>query len=208
MTDFENSLPADLRRVVAFHGHYCPGIMWGYIASKAGLARLGASRAEDEELIAIVENDSCAADAVQVITGCTFGKGNFFFRDWGKHVYTFALRSPEDPEAPFPQDPEGPSGRGAGREAGRAVRVSRRAEVPDAPDDESREAKVLRMLRADPEDLFTIEETTIDLPDVAHIHDSVLCTRCGEPVMTTRTREVDGKPVCLGCVNAKGNGSR
>jgi formylmethanofuran dehydrogenase subunit E len=177
MDDFTRSLPDDLQRVVAFHGHYCPGIMWGYIPSKLAMARLGADRAEDEELIAIVENDSCAADAVQVITGCTFGKGNFFFRDYGKHVYTFALRP-----------------------SGKAIRLSRRADLPEEPDDETREGKVTRMLNTPPEELFTISEGTIDLPDTAHIHESVVCDRCGEPAMATRTREVDGRPVCLACL--------
>ena len=85
-------LPRDLQRVVAFHGHFCGGILIGYRAAREGLRRLGVRRAEDEEVVAIVENDSCAVDAVQVITGCTFGKGNFLFRDHGKHVYIFALR--------------------------------------------------------------------------------------------------------------------
>ena len=48
---------------------------------------------EDKELVAVVENDSCAVDAIQVLTGCTFGKGNLIFRDHGKHVYTFFKRT-------------------------------------------------------------------------------------------------------------------
>jgi len=180
MTDFEKTLPADLRRVVAFHGHYCPGIMMGYLASKIALERLGAERAEDEELIAIVENDSCAADAVQVVTGCTFGKGNFFFRDYGKHVYTFALRP-----------------------SGKAVRISRRAEAPEGPEDETREEKILRMMNTPPEALWNVEEGTIELPETARIHESVVCSRCGEPVMVTRTREVAGETVCLACVDGR-----
>lgn len=181
MDDFEKQLPEDLRRVVAFHGHYCPGILYGYLASKIALERLGAGRAEDEEMVAIVENDSCAADAVQVVTGCTFGKGNFFFRDWGKHVYTFALRP-----------------------SGAAVRISRLPRDEDtALDDESREEKILRLLGTPPEELWKIEEGTIDLPETAGIHESVECSRCGEPTMVTRTREVDGGPVCLACIEGR-----
>ena len=45
------------------------------------------------ELVAIVENDTCAADGIQVVTGCTFGKGNFIFRDWGKMAATFYDRN-------------------------------------------------------------------------------------------------------------------
>mgnify|MGYP002866640913 CR=1 FL=1 len=45
---------------------------------------LSAHRAEDEEIVAIVETDACSCDVVQVITGCTFGKGNLLYRDYGK----------------------------------------------------------------------------------------------------------------------------
>ena len=159
--------PRDLEKIIRFHGHFCGGISIGYRAALAGMSRLHAQRAEDEELIAIVENDSCAADAIQVITGCTFGKGNFFFRDYGKQVYTFALRP-----------------------SGRAVRVSRKpnGHVPTEA-----------LLDAPVDDLFWIEETTIPLPDPARIHDSVVCDRCGEPVMATRTRRRGDRTVCIPC---------
>ena len=88
----QNNFDADLRDTVQFHGHLCPGLALGYRVAKAALRELKADRPHDEELVAVVENDSCAVDAIQYITGCTFGKGNFVFRDYGKHVYTFFNR--------------------------------------------------------------------------------------------------------------------
>ena len=79
-----------------FHGHICPGSAIGYKASEAGLNELKSNISQDEKIIAIVENDSCAVDAVQVITGCTFGKGNLIFMDHGKQVYTFINRTTND----------------------------------------------------------------------------------------------------------------
>ena len=81
-------IPQDFQRVIDFHGHLCGGLTIGYRAAKALMAELGARRDEDEELVAIVENDSCAVDAIQFVTGCTFGKGNFVFRDYGKMAFT------------------------------------------------------------------------------------------------------------------------
>ena len=81
--------------VADFHGHTCPGLALGYRVALFALDKLG-NRAVDEELVAIVENNSCAVDAVQVITGCTFGKGNLIFRDYGKQVYTFLRRPTRD----------------------------------------------------------------------------------------------------------------
>ena len=46
----------------------------------------------DENIVAIVENDSCAVDAIQVVTGCTFGKGNLVVNNIGKQVYSLAHR--------------------------------------------------------------------------------------------------------------------
>ncbi len=83
---------------VEFHGHACPGLALGYRAALFALETLG-KRAADEELVAIVENNSCAVDAVQLLTGCTFGKGNLIFRDYGKQVYTFVKRSSQNEAA-------------------------------------------------------------------------------------------------------------
>jgi formylmethanofuran dehydrogenase subunit E len=167
----EKPFPRDFEQVIKFHGHLCGGVTVGYRAAKLGLGRLGARRAEDEEVVAIVENDSCACDAVQVVTGCTFGKGNFFFRDHGKHAYTFALRP-----------------------SGRAVRVSRKPGPHLSPDE---------MLAAPAEELFWVEETKIRLPSPARIHASVVCDRCGEPVMETRTRRRGRRVLCIPCANRR-----
>jgi len=79
--------------VIRFHGHSCPGLALGYRVSLAALKAMDRGKiSEDEELVAIVENDSCAVDAIQLVTGCTFGKGNLIFRDYGKQVYTFLKR--------------------------------------------------------------------------------------------------------------------
>ena len=59
------------------------------------------------------------------------------------------------------------------------------------------------MLTAPAEALFKIEELTIDLPAVAEIHESVTCDRCGEPVMSTRTRKVAGSTLCIPCASSE-----
>jgi len=86
----------DFKKCAAFHGHICPGLAIGYRSSKRGMAWLKENRAEDEEVVAIVETNACGADAVQVLTGCTFGKGNFFFKDYGKQALTLISRNSGD----------------------------------------------------------------------------------------------------------------
>ena len=81
-----------LQRVVEFHGHMCPGLAMGVQAATIALREVG-PHSKDEEVVAVVETDMCAVDAVQFLTGCTFGKGNLIHRDWGKNAYTFYRRS-------------------------------------------------------------------------------------------------------------------
>ena len=79
----ESILASDLfKKCIDFHGHLCPGLSLGYQAATAGMDWRSAHRAEDEEIVAIVETDACGCDAVQVITGYTFEKGNFLYRDY------------------------------------------------------------------------------------------------------------------------------
>ncbi len=80
-------------KAVAFHGHECIGLAWGgFRVAEAALEYLEAERDIDEQILGVVENDSCAVDAIQLMTGCTLGKGNLIFHDYGKQVYTFVLR--------------------------------------------------------------------------------------------------------------------
>jgi formylmethanofuran dehydrogenase subunit E len=177
----ESAVGPDLAETIRFHGHMCPGLAIGYRAAKVAMERLGSLRAEDEELVAIVENDSCSVDAIQWITGCTFGKGNFFFRDHGKQVFTVALR---------------PSGRGL------RVALRRGALRHGEPPREERDARSQWFLSAPAETLFDVQEVTIALPDAAQIRDSVMCDRCGEEAMVTRAVKVGTQNLCVPCSEA------
>jgi len=83
-------------KVIAFHGHPCCLLAVGYRAARIALEQLAAGPAGQHQLVAVVENRTCAADAVQVLTGCTFGKSNFIYRDTGKYVFTFGLAGAPD----------------------------------------------------------------------------------------------------------------
>ena len=173
-----------LEGLVAFHGHLCPGLAIGYRATLAALESLGVDRSRDEELIAIVENDSCSVDATQFLAGTTFGKGNLIFRDFGKQVFTFARRDDR-----------------------RAVRISLRPGALKQPDETAsdwRQKKIDYVLSASQEDLFDVREVEMELPPQAQIRRSVVCESCGEQVMETRTVERDGKTICLDCLGTLG----
>jgi len=169
-------MDATYKDIIAFHGHSCPGLAIGYRMTKAGLAFLAGSRSADEELVAIVENDACGVDALQMLSGCTFGKGNLIFKDYGKHVYTLYDRKTK---------------RGM-----RAVFNDR--SVPEGMR-ENREQFITWLLTSPEEVIVSLKEVQIDEPEPARIRKSVTCAFCGESVMETRTREIQGKTACIPC---------
>ena len=66
-------------RCVEFHGHACPGLAIGYRASEAAVQKLNITFSKDEELVCVTENNACGVDAVQLLTGCSIGKGNLIY---------------------------------------------------------------------------------------------------------------------------------
>ncbi|MCX8043896.1 MAG: FmdE family protein [Desulfobacterota bacterium] len=163
--------------VVRFHGHACPGLAIGFRMAQEAMEALGATRSDDEEVVAIVENNSCGVDALQCVTGCTFGKGNLIFRDWGKMAYTLYSRRSR-----------------------KGVRVTfNRNAVPEGMR-EDRERFTQWVLTVPAATILNIQQVSIDEPEPARIHRSIPCDRCGEFVMETRLQCVDGAHVCIPCV--------
>lgn len=75
------------------HGHKCPAMPLGLRAGEAAMQVLGVQHAPDGQLTALVEIDrnhcsTCFADGMQVITGCTLGKGSIRSLGYGKFALT------------------------------------------------------------------------------------------------------------------------
>ena len=86
-------LPDDIKPSIEFHGHLCPGLVYGYLVAKEASHLLGLKRSRDEEVVAICENDSCAVDALQIMLGTSTGKGNLILKNYGKNAYTIINRT-------------------------------------------------------------------------------------------------------------------
>lgn len=172
---------------VAFHGHACPGLAMGYRVAIAAMSRLQATHAEDEDFVAIVENDACSVDAIQIVCGCTFGKGNLLFRDHGKQAYTFFNRTTQQGIRIYIEAPE--------QEA-----PPQNAAVQLTPADERRQL-IDRLLSLPEQDLLHITKAQEPLPEKARIHVSTRCAVCGERIMVTRAVQAKGETRCLPCMN-------
>lgn len=162
--------------VIRFHGHSCPGVAIGFRMASAAMCTLGVTRSDDEELVAVVENDSCGVDALQCVTGCTFGKGNLVFRDYGKHAFSLFSRVKQ-----------------------RGVRVVFHGAGLPAEMRKDRIAYAERILTEHDDDLLS--QTTIAYEEfhIARIRNSVVCDECRETVMDSRVSEINGRTVCIPC---------
>lgn len=191
----------DYQKCIEFHGHTCMGVTIGYLAAKLGLKLLEEVRANDEEIITVVETDACPCDAIQVLTGCTFGKGNFFYVDHGKMAFTFASR-----------------------DSGIGVRLVLKPGITSVPEKERQLAEKLQSHSFTPEDAKRYEEMyelrgeqafargaeaffdiemiqDFALPPKAPMAPSQLCDICGEMVMETKLEQIGENSVCRGCLD-------
>jgi formylmethanofuran dehydrogenase subunit E len=187
-----------IQKVKEFHGHSCPGLAIGIRVAELALKEVG-PHAADEEVVAVVETDMCAVDAIQYLTGCTFGKGNLIHLDYGKNAFTFYRRSDGHgvrivvkPGVMGPETPERKallkglsSGTLSAEERDRFTKIQ--AERRD------------RIMGMPLEDLFEVKPAEKAAPRRARILESLVCEACGEGTMESRTRKLNGKTLCIPC---------
>lgn len=158
-----------------FHGHVCGGLTIGFKAALYAAELLSLTRSEDEEVVCISENDACGVDAIQVVLGCSAGKGNLLFHMTGKQAFSFYDRA-----------------------SGQSVRLVLRPK----PEGMTREESFAYYHQTAPTELFDVKEPKISLPEPAQIFDSYVCEECGESTAANWIRVQNGKKLCLDCAQA------
>ena len=167
------------QKVVEFHGHQCPGLAIGYKACEAAMEKMNISFSKDEEIVCVTENDACGVDAVQVITGCTFGKGNLIYRDTGKMAFSFFNRS-----------------------NGEKIRMI----LKPLEGEMDRNQRQEYILNSSIDDIFDFSDPKFQLPEKARIFRNIICETCGENTPEHKIRISNGKKVCLECFNEYSRG--
>ena len=157
---------------VAFHGHECGGLTIGYKASLYAIELLNLEFSADEQVVCVAENDACGVDGIQVMLGCSIGKGNLLFRMRGKSAYSFY-----------------------NRKTGKSVRLV----LKPKPEGMTREASFEYYQACKPEEMFDVKQTTIQLPEKARLFDSYTCQCCGEVTGANWIRLAGDKKLCLDC---------
>ena len=166
--------------VVGFHGHSCPGVAMGFRMARVAMDTLGVIRSDDEELVAVVENDACGVDAVQCVTGCTFGKGNLVFRDYGKHAFSlFSRVMRKGVRVVF---------------HGNDIPAELRADKP---------AFAKRIMTEQENAILSVVLIPYEELQSARVRKSVVCKGCGESVMDTRIRKTGDLYFCIPCAELR-----
>ena len=194
-------LPKLLTMTGLLHGHFCPFSAIGVKASVRAVKELGISSTGMEEVIAIVETNSCFSDGVQFVTGCSFGNNALIYRDYGKTAFTLAKRNGEALRVSVKADSRFLEEREPQTfELFQKVVVKRQGTEADRRrlDELWRQAS-FKMLDIPDDELFEVNRVTVDVPAYSRIFASVKCSLCGESVMEPRSRIRDGKPVCIPC---------
>ena len=159
---------------VAFHGHECGGLTIGYKASLYAIKLLDLEFSQDEQVVCIAENDACGIDAIQVMLGCSIGKGNLLFHMRGKSAYSFY-----------------------NRKNGKTVRLVLKPKAGL-----TREESFAYYQGCRPEEMFQVKEATIRLPEKAKLFDSYTCDCCGEVTGANWIRLSGDKKLCLDCYSS------
>ena len=159
-------------KCVAFHGHECGGLTIGYKAALYAVQLLELSFSDDEQVVCVSENDACGVDAIQVLLGCSIGKGNLMFHMRGKQAFSFY-----------------------NRETGKSVRLV----LKPKPQNMTREESFAYYQSCEPCDMFEVKPTTIQLPEKARLFSSYTCDCCGESTGANWIRLDGDKKLCLDC---------
>ncbi len=164
-----------------FHGHECGGLTIGYKAALYAIELLGLKLggggnagclSSDEEIVCISENDACGCDAIQVIMGCSIGKGNLLFHMRGKQAFSFYNRLDN-----------------------RSVRLV----LKPRPEGMTREESFNYYQQLQPCEMFEVKEVRQALPIRAKMFDSYVCDCCGETTGANWIRLSGAKKLCLDC---------
>ncbi|MCP4352586.1 MAG: formylmethanofuran dehydrogenase [Desulfobacterales bacterium] len=199
MENIKSSIPDDLKECISFHGHLCPGLVYGYLIAKQAINLLDLKRSADEEVVAVCENDSCAVDALQILLGTTAGKGNLIIKDYGKNAYTIFNRSNEKAYRFSRTDYY----KYEGEYKDEFALLEKAVSSGSAGEHEKLRHKLLKakdLLSKPFEEVFLTSQTKCAMPPFAPLARSESCAECGEMTMSTKmSADENGKLVCIPC---------
>src|SRR5262249_42602640 len=145
--------------------------------------RLGRHSA-DNELVATAETDGCAVDAIQVLTGCTFGRRNLRHIDNGKNAFSFWRRS-DGTGLKVTLRPGSDAYRDSTLWAlAELIDNGTASEADHARFAELQAARIKRLLVAPAEEILIVQDVDGEIPEHRALQPSAPCEGCGDLTST------------------------
>lgn len=190
------------------HGHFCPGLAMGVMMATKAMQMIRGNSDGLEDLLAITETNNCVSDGIQFVTGCTFGNNALIFKDYGKVAFTLTKRDGHGIRIS-----SRPGAKAYMKQANPLFSDSYKKVVGEQDHSEEEIAKFKKRgvekafatLELDFDKLFKTEEIEVAVPPYAPSYESIICEKCGEPVMATRILRDKGNQLCFACAGKTGN---
>ncbi|MEQ8201738.1 MAG: FmdE family protein [Syntrophomonadaceae bacterium] len=190
-------------KAAALHGHVCPGIVVGSRASMLVLELLGRPGQHiGTSYYAIVENDVCGVDGVQMITGCTLGNDSLIIDNQGKFAFSWVDKMSGEGYRLLLKVPVWKSNE--------PLVLHEKVKFGTATPEEKQKFFAMRqergqeLLEMSDQDLFQIEKITRKIAGKPRLFPFVNCARCGEAFMEAYGTTMDEGIVCAGCRRGQG----
>lgn len=188
------------------HGHYCPYLALGVMSAADGLNKLELINDGMEDVMAVVETNSCFSDGIQFVGGTTFGNNSLIYRDFGKTAVTFLSRKNPENNIRYYLD----NNDFIAEDYPEAAKLFKKVVAErNGSEEEAEEMKKLwqeiafSIIEEKPEKYFKIEKNIeIELPDYAPIFEDEYCSSCGEKLMAAKALEKNDKILCRDCANS------
>ena len=201
MTDEQGNFDTLLQKAAALRGHLCIGLPLGLKMAQMGLKLLNMTEDEKRgDLVVVVENDKCPADAIQIATGCSAGSRRLMIMLYGKSAATFVDRT-----------------------TGKGFRVVSKRDVADRAMELAIKDKLIKpgekvealsklerqilmnaFMKMTPEELLDFQKVKISntSPLVAsRMGPREYCAQCGEEIMDGKGIRKGEKTLCIPCVD-------
>ena len=186
------------QRVVDFHGHLCPDLVIGAKLCEY-VQKLLSRESEGEERVSITaENCTSALDAIQVMLRATIGNQRLRVMDFGKHNYRLSFKAAKS-----------------------GVRLSMKRQHYGDEDEYNRlehdilnnqgtldemvqfqkllDGRMKQLLGLTPEELFDVESIEPLQQPTEMVGVCLICSRCGEQVLSSRKIDHPYGPYCIPC---------
>ncbi len=187
---------------VDFHRHLCLDIAVGYRAAEILVREMGDELKNMKEVVALVGNQTCALDAIQEITGCTFGKRNLILTQVGKPVYILQNTKTGNSVRAYCRYWDS-----FDHTEFRALRKA--VKKPDATAEQKTTLERLtkeaidKILSAPESALFQVSHIVLPAPKISGKYPAAACDACGEHTDEALLTETSGKKCCKECVTQK-----